>query len=183
MNKIIAADLFRFGGLKGTKGFLRGLRHPGFRFLYFFRKAAMSKRYSIYWVFWNLLKARCSRRYGFQIPSSTNIGEGFYIGHFGTIVINAKAVLGRNCNIAHNVTIGQANRGKHKGYPVIGDQVWIGTGAVVVGNIHVGSNVLIAPNSFVNTDVPPNSIVIGNPCKIISKENPYEGYINNVLHA
>jgi serine O-acetyltransferase len=57
--------------------------------------------------------------------------------------------------------------------------VWIGTGAVLVGNIQVGPNVMIAPNAFVNFDVPPHSIVIGNPGKIISKQNPTKNYINN----
>ena len=71
--------------------------------------------------------------------------------------------------------------GKLMGCPVIGNHVWIGTGSVIVGNIKIGSNVLIAPNSFVNIDVPDNSLVIGNPCKVIMKENPCEGYINNVL--
>lgn len=55
--------------------------------------------------------------------------------------------------------------------------VWIGTGSVIVGNVKIGSNVLIAPNSFVNMNVPNNSLVIGNPAKIISKENPTDGYI------
>jgi serine O-acetyltransferase len=122
-----------------------------------------------------------SYKYGFQITTSTEIGEGLYIGHFGTIVINFRAKIGKNCNIAHNVTIGQANRGKLKGCPTIGDNVWIGTGSVIVGNIKVGSNVLIAPNSFVNVDIPDNSIALGNPCKIVSKENPCEGYINYIL--
>jgi serine O-acetyltransferase len=49
------------------------------------------------------------------------------MGHFGSVVINEYAKIGKNCNIAHNATIGQANRGKLKGYPTIGDNVWIGT--------------------------------------------------------
>lgn len=52
------------------------------------------------------------------------------MGHFGTIVINSKAKVGYNCNIAHGVTIGQANRGKLKGFPTIGNNVGIGTGSV-----------------------------------------------------
>ena len=91
------------------------------------------------------------------------------------------SVIGKNCNIAHNVTIGRTNRGKLKGSPVIGDEVWIGTGSVIVGKIVIGNNVLIAPNSFINFDVPNNSIVIGNPGKIIIKNNPTKNYINNKL--
>ena len=133
------------------------------------------------WLFYTWLKRKYSYKYGYQIPSVTQIGEGFFIGHHGTIVINPKAKIGKNCNIAHNVTIGQANRGRLKGVPTIGDNVWMGTGCVIVGNINIESNVLIAPNSYVNVDVPANSIVIGNPCKIISRENPCEGYINHIL--
>ncbi|WP_237332495.1 hypothetical protein [Zobellia amurskyensis] len=83
--------------------------------------------------------------------------------------------------MAHSTTIGQANIGKRKGCPTIGDNVWIGTGSVLVGSIEIGNYVLIAPNSFVNFDVPNNSLVIGNPAKIIRKENPTEGYVNYIL--
>jgi serine O-acetyltransferase len=56
----------------------------------------------------------------------------------------------------------------------------VGPGAVLVGKITVGSNVMIAPNSFVNFDVPDNSLVLGNPGKIIPKENPTRNYINDI---
>jgi len=178
MNNVIKADLYRYGGLRGYSGLFKGLMNsPGFRFMFFFRIASDSGTWSGFVLFCKFLLRRYSYKYGFQIPISTNIGEGFYIGHFGTIVISSKVIIGKNCNIAHGVTIGKANRGRLKGYPVIGDHVWIGTGAVIVGKVTIGSNILIAPNSFVNFDVPDNSLVIGNPAKIIAKENPTEGYI------
>lgn len=93
-------------------------------------------------------------------------------------MINIGAKIGQNCNIAHNVTIGQTNRGDKKGCPIIGNQVWIGTGSVVVGKVYIGNNVLIAPLTYVNFDVPDNSIVVGNPGKVISRVNATEGYIN-----
>ena len=62
---------------------------------------------------------------------------------------------------------------------IIGNDVWIGANAVVVGKINIGTDVLIAPNSFVNFDVPPHSVVVGNPAKIIHKENATEYYIEN----
>ena len=116
-----------------------------------------------------------------QIPVNTEIGEGLYIGHSGRIIINSTATLGKNINIATGVTIGQENRGKRKGAPIIGDNCWIGTNAVIVGSIKIGNDVLIAPLSFVNFDVPDHSIVIGNPAKIIHKENATEGYINRTV--
>jgi len=181
MNRVIKADLFRYGGLSGTKGFMKGLRYPGFRYTYLIRKLSKCKKYSLMWIVFALLQRRYSYKYGFQISKTTEIGEGFYIGHYGAIVINGKARIGKNCTIANGITIGQANRGKLKGYPTIGDNVFIGTGSVIVGNINIGSNVLIAPNSFVNIDVPDNSLVLGNPCKIVNKENPCSGYINWII--
>jgi serine O-acetyltransferase len=116
-------------------------------------------------------------KYGFQIGGK--IGKGFYIGHFGTIVTNTEVVIGNNCNIAHNVTIGVTRRGSKVGVPKIGNEVWIGTGAIIVGNIKIGSNVLIAPGAYVNFDVPDNSIIIGNPGSIKPSVDATIGYINN----
>lgn len=118
-------------------------------------------------------------RYGFQIALEAKIDGGLFIGHFGPVVISALASIGHNCNIAHNVTIGATRRKKNFGAPQIGNNVWIGTGAVLVGKIAIGNNVLIAPNSFVNFDVPSNSIVIGNPAKVISSMTATSEYINN----
>ena len=90
--------------------------------------------------------------------------------------------IGDDCNVAAGVTIGQENRGKRKGAPTIGNKVWIGTNAVVVGNVTIGDNVLIAPNVYVNFDVPSNSIVIGNPGKIIpNRHDATEGYCHNLV--
>jgi len=118
-------------------------------------------------------------KFGIDIPDTTNIGRGFYIGHFGGIVVNSRSVIGKNCNISHGVTIGQLNRGERMGYPVIGDQVFIGPGAKILGRIKIGDNVAIGANCVVTTDIPSNSVVVGNPGKVISQEGS-TGYINNV---
>ncbi|MFE3848027.1 serine O-acetyltransferase [Flavobacterium sp. LB3P45] len=181
MTTKIKADLFRYGGLSGKKGFLKGLRIPGFRYSYILRKLENCKKYSLKYFLFGYLKQKYQFKYGIQIPVGTQIGEGLFIGHYGTIIINENVKIGNNCNLGHLVTIGQANRGKFMGCPTIGNNVWIGASSTIVGKILIGSNVLIAPNSFVNIDVPSNSLVIGNPCKIINKENPCEGYINYIL--
>ncbi|MGK4569184.1 serine O-acetyltransferase [Flavobacterium sp. 3HN19-14] len=180
MQPIIKADLYRHGGLSGFSGLLKGLRKPGFRYMYLLRKTAASGKFSPSGLFFRLMKRRYGYKYGFQILPKTSIGEGFYIGHFGTIIINENAVIGKNCNISPGVTIGETNRGSKKGVPVIGDKVWMGTNCVIVGNIKIGTNVLIAPNAFVNFDVPDNSLVIGNPAEVFPKENATEGYIENI---
>lgn len=77
--------------------------------------------------------------------------------------------------------IGQVNRGPKKGTPTVGDRVWIGINAAIVGKITIGNDVLIAPNSFVNCDVPSHSVVFGNPCVIKHRDYATEGYVNNIV--
>jgi len=68
--------------------------------------------------------------------------------------------------------------GKKKGVPTIGDNVFMGRNSIIIGNVNIGHNVLIAPGAFVNFDVPDNSIVIGNPGQIIPQNSsPTEKYI------
>lgn len=119
--------------------------------------------------------------YKCEISSSVVFGEGLYIGHPYCITINPKAVFGKNVNIHKGVTVGQENRGKRKGVPTIGNEVWIGINSTIVGNITIGDDVLIAPNTFVNRDIPSHSIVFGNPCIIKPSDHATEGYINNKI--
>ena len=110
-----------------------------------------------------------------------SIGKGLYLGHPYNISVSEFAEIGNNCNLSKGVTIGAENRGTRAGAPKLGNKVWVGTNAVIVGKITIGDNVLIAPNAFVNRDVPPDSIVIGNPAQIISGHpDATEGYINTV---
>ncbi|MEY8758552.1 serine acetyltransferase [Chryseobacterium tongliaoense] len=153
--------------------------NPNLHFIYLLRKTQEYKKKSLPGTFWRFVLRHHQIKYGFQIYPETEIGEGFYLGHWGSLVINPNAKIGINCNIAQGVTIGQQNRGKNEGFPKIGNEVWIGPNAVIVGGITIGDNVLIGPNSYVNFDVPSNSVVIGNPGKIYSTENATEGYINN----
>ena len=113
---------------------------------------------------------------GISIPASVSIGHSFYIGHFGGIIINAKASIGNNCNISQGVTIGVSGIGEKRGVPIIGDEVYIGANAVVAGKIHIGNNVLIGACSMVNCSIPDSAVVIGVPAIIISK-NGSKGYI------
>lgn len=121
------------------------------------------------------------RKYGIEILPSTKIGPGLYLGHPYNITINQNSEIGKNVNILKGATIGMENRGKRRGCPKIGDNVYIGINSTIVGNIIIGNDVIISPNTFVNLDVPDHSIVIGNPCKIISKENATHGYVNFLI--
>jgi serine O-acetyltransferase len=119
---------------------------------------------------------RMSRKYGIEIHLETKIGPGFVMGHPYNITISPDAVIGSNVSILKGATIGASN-GKRAGAPTIGNCVYIGLNSTVVGGITIGDDVMIAPNSFVNCDVPSHSIVIGSPCVIIPKENATSQYI------
>lgn len=179
---ILQKDFYRESGKWLTYfQMLKKCFSPNLHFIYIFRNCQKYYKMPILGIFWKLVLRHYQIKYGFQIYPETEIGEGLYLGHWGALVINPKAKIGKNCNIAQGVTIGQANRGKNAGFPTIGNEVWIGANAVIVGNITIGNNVLIAPNAYVNTDVPPNSVVMGNPAQIIPNENATEGYINNKI--
>ena len=178
INDIIKADLLRYTGETDSGKFLPSMLIPGFRYTYFFRKSQEFNKRSLLGIIFRIFRHIDAHFYGFQIPSSTQIGKGLYIGHWGTIVVNGRAIIGDFCNLSPGVTIGQTNRGKNMGVPTIGNRVWIGTNAVIVGNITIGDNVMIAPNAFVNISVPSNSLVIGNPASVIPRENATEGYIH-----
>lgn len=177
----VRQDLYRYMGDENDVLFFKALFIPAFRYLFFYRQICKAKKYSFKWLALYLFYRHYMYKFGFQIPITRNIGAGLFLGHFGPIVINPSAIIGDNCNIAQNVTIGRVYRGVLNGSPNISNKVWIGAGAVIVGKITIGTNVLIAPNAFVNFNVPENSIVIGNPGKVIPKANATEGYINNTI--
>lgn len=88
--------------------------------------------------------------------------------HPYNITISPLASIGRDCTIHKGATIGREARGSRMGAPIIGNSVWIGINATIVGRITIGNNVLIAPNAYVNQNIPDNSIVIGCPCKVLT---------------
>ena len=148
------------------------------------------KYYRLYWAnydrlwkyFFALFCHKYFHRLGIEIQSNNHIGKGFVIGHWGRIVISGEAVIGDQVMVTHGVTIGRDIRGKRKGVPTIGNRVAIRANSTVTGNILVGDDVLIAPNTFVNFDVPSHSIVIGNPAKIISKDEASRGHVGELLN-
>jgi serine O-acetyltransferase len=111
-----------------------------------------------------------------DLPWRTKISPGFRIIHGWGLVVNQKAIIGRNVTIMHGVTIGQKDRiaddVRQSSYPVIEDEVWIGPHAVIVGGVTVGRGSRIAPGTVVICDVAPHSIVGGNPSRVIATEAP-----------
>lgn len=125
-----------------------------------------------------LLHLHFSYKYGIWIHPDTDIAEGLRLDHFGGIIVNKRAKIGKNCNIGPGTVIGQANRGKRAGYPIIGNNVYIGPGSKIIGGITIGDNVAIGASCVVVNNIPNNAVVVGIPGKVISKQGS-GGYVNN----
>jgi len=175
---VVNIDGYRFGSefKVQVKSFFS---NPEFRYMFYFRNCKTYSSKNPLGLIFRLLLNLNKGKYGIQIPISTKIGRGFKLNHFGGIIINQNAVIGENCNVSQGVTIGNVSRGKLEGCPSIGDRVWIGANSVIVGKIKIGNDVLIAPLSYINFDVPDNAVVMGNPAKIVSF-NSSKGYLKNI---
>lgn len=179
MDEKIQYDLYRIDRRQGFYSLIKtAWKDFGFRYLLFYRLLQNSRCKLVF----KILLRQTSIHTGIKFGYKSKIGKGLIIVHWGDIDINNDVVMGDNCNITQGVTIGITNRGEKRGCPTIGNKVWIGTNAVIVGGINIGDNVLIAPLSYVNVDVPSNSIVIGNPAKIINRADATEGYITNIIN-
>jgi serine O-acetyltransferase len=179
---LILSDLYRItGDIRTTTLIWYVLMGGSFKYNFWMRTCLYTKsnwllKYSIHIIARFMLR-HLMFKYGISIPYDTKIGSGFYIGHFGCIVVNVGSIIGKNCNISQGVTLGQANRGINKGYPILGDNIYIGPGAKIVGAVTIGNNVAIGANCVVTKDIADNSVVVGIPGKVISQKGA-TGYVN-----
>ena len=145
------------------------------RYMIYFRTSQTTENYFLS-LFCKYRLYRMSRKFGIEIKPSTHIGPGFVMTHPYNITVFPSAILGRNITLMKGSTIGLSH-GKHPGAPTIGDSVYVGINSTILGGITVGDDVLVAPNTLITQDVPSHSVVIGNPCTIIHKENATAPYI------
>ena len=181
--RLLESDLFRHTGATNVRLLLRNLiSNPGFKYSFWMRVTGYLGhhkllRCSVYYAS-AIILSHYRDKYGIDIPCNTVIECGLYIGHFGGIVVHENTIIGNNFSISQGVTIGQLNRGGRKGTPTIGDNVYIGPGAKVIGNVKIGNNVAVGANCVVTKDVPDNAVVVGVPGQIISYQGA-EGYLLN----
>lgn len=116
------------------------------------------------YILWKLNR---ERRF-IQIPRTTKIGYGLYIGHNGPIIINDSVVIGDNCNLSQFTTIGSNT---HNG-AIIGNNVYIGPSVCIIENVKIGDNVTIGAGSIVTKDIPDNATAVGNYAKVVNYDNP-----------
>lgn len=168
--------IFRNGTKRLSK---RERRSVEFRAVKLYRKYQANAE-TIWGLWYRFRLARLAKQTGIEFLGNRYLGPGLIIGHWGRIVINGNTRTGSDLMLTHGVTIGRDIRGKHKGYPTLGNRVCIRTNSTVVGGITIGDDVLIAPNTFVNFDVPSHSIVIGNPATIHSRKCATEGHFGKL---
>jgi serine O-acetyltransferase len=147
----IAVVIFRFGQ------WATRLRNPVLRFVFV----------AIYWIFHMAMMMAG----GINLQASNNVGRGFIVHNFSGIFILSDSI-GENFTVNQGVTVGNV-RGSGA-LPQIGNNVYLGPGCKVLGNIKIGDNTVVAANSVVLSDVPENSTVIGIPARVIARNTTSE---------
>jgi serine O-acetyltransferase len=118
---------------------------------------------------------------GASISPRAVIGQGLYINHFGSIFVGA-VVIGENCNLSQEVTIGVAGRGSQRGMPTIGSRVYIAAGAKIFGQVTIGDDVAVGANAVVTKSIPDCAVVVGVPAKIISFRGSFDFILYRSMH-
>lgn len=125
------------------------------------------------WPICRVMYAHVCRKAQVQIPASTKIGYGFYIGHNICMVVNGGTIIGNNVNLSQFLNIGT----NHDTPAIIGDNVYIGPHVSIVENVRIGNNSSIGAGAVVTKDVPENATVAGVPAKVLNYNNPGR-YVN-----
>src|SRR6478752_2962653 len=112
-----------------------------------------------------------------DLDPKAQIGPGLLLMHH-TGVFVGPAVIGDNCVLHHNVTIGQRVAAGDQGVPRLGDNVWIGPGATITGDVTIGDGATISAGSVVSRDVPARALVAGNPGRVIASDYDNSAMLN-----
>lgn len=184
LSELIQKDMLRYE-LRKPLTLLRFIRYfylqpvPGLKFTIILRYCQHYRRRNrLLFYFYYLWLRRLKTQYGFDISYRTQIGEGLYIGHSGGIVIHGDAQIGDYCNLSQGITIGVSIRGKKAGIPKIGNRVFIGPGAVILGGINIGDDVLIGANALVTFDVPDRAVVAAPVASVVSDKGSFDYILN-----
>ena len=111
-----------------------------------------------------------------ELPAQTVVGCGLFVPHTGHIIIASNATIGRYCTFTQGISVGHGAGGRESSFasPVVGDRVYIGPGAAVLGPINIGNDVLIGANAVVIRSVPARAVVVGNPARVISMKGSFD---------
>ena len=174
LKEYIYADLYRAYGKVDKKIFLKamsGLEPSGTKCIIYLRIRRYLQDSGKHKILSKIISYRFKKlriKYGITISYSADIGKGLTIPHSGAIYIGQTAKIGKNCTILQEVTIGVNIFKSRNEFATIGDNVLIGAGAKILGNVKIGDDVTIGANSVITKDVPSGVVVAGNPARIIS---------------
>ena len=163
----IRADLKTYDGEWSQQGFWVMIVYRYGRWRYGIKNSLLRKPFSLLYRF---LYKTVQILTGIELPCEVPVGKNFRIDHFGDIIISGYASFGDDCIIRNGVTVGLKNI-EEKAAPKIGNNVNIGAGAKLLGNITIGDNVDVGANAVVIASVPANSIAVGIPARIIPKKS------------
>lgn len=169
----IKSDLYRYGGATSISAMISAyFANRSFRYTFWMRlcRSRVPPLRLVAKVMHRLL----SSKYQLDIPWSTSIGYGLYIGHHMCVVISGSAIIGNNCNLSQFLTIGS----NHEKAATIGDNVYIGPGVCIVEDVKIGSFATIGAGAVVVKDVPDGATVAGSPARVISNKTPGR-YVKN----
>ena len=164
--KNISNDLKTYKGDWTCQGFWVMVVYRFGRWRYNIKTSFIRKPFSL---FYKILFKLVQIVSGIELPCEVDVGKNFRIDHFGDIIISGYAKFGDNCVLRNGVTVG-LRRVEEPFAPKIGNNVDIGCGAKILGDITVGDNVRIGANAVVLDNIPSNSIAIGIPARIINKD-------------
>jgi len=143
--------------------------YPGLRAIIYHKLA--SRLYKRGWFFLaRYISQRCRRRTGIEIHPGATIGQGLFIDHGAGVVIGETCEIGSNVLIYHGVTLGGTGKIAGKRHPTVGDGAIIGAGAIILGDIKIGTNAKIGAGALVIKDVPDNGTVVGEPGRLTQTE-------------
>jgi serine O-acetyltransferase len=178
---LIKSDMYRYCRSFSNKEFLKLLiQERGFvattvvRITRYFYLNGPKPVYILFKIFNRCLQ----ERYTCEIPHTFGIGPGFQVYHLYGLIIQHTATLGKNLNLSHYMTIGAKPSGKNAGAPTILDNVYVASGAKIIGGITIGNHVAVGANCVVTKDVPDYAVVVGIPGKSISDVGSVDYVIN-----
>lgn len=144
--------------------------YPSFKAILKYRRAhRLYEKKHYFLARW--ISQRAARKTGIEIHPGATIGKGLFIDHGHGVVIGETAIIGDNVTLYQGVTLGGTGKQKGKRHPTLEDNVMVGTGAKVLGDITIGAGSMIGAGSVVLSDVPPNSTVVGVPGRVVKRDN------------
>lgn len=148
---------------------IEALLYPSFWALFWYRITHYLYVHKHYFLA-RYLSERTKRKTGIEIHPGAQIGQSLFIDHGIGVVIGETTIIGDNVTLFHGVTLGGTGKDKGKRHPTIGNNVFIGSGAKVLGNIVIGDNVKIGANAVVLKNIPNNTTAVGVPVRTIKQK-------------